>query len=169
MKFQKKIKKNYIKISNKINEILNNKKYNIQTSIDHNENNILNILFDDTKSLSVTYEIMGIYDNKCNIFSWGDSNLLTNNKINTIIKKIKKTKNLLQNIIIDNKYDDNDFIEKILYYVENNIFFINEKNIINLIYYCCYKTECLSVINDNIIINNKKYIIFYFITDIISV
>ena len=111
---------------------------------------------------------MGIYDYKCNIFSWGDSNLLTNKKISELIKKIKKSKENIKNTIIQNKYEDNKYIERILYYIDNCMFFIQEKNMIDLIQFCGYITNCMDIIINDKIIHGKRYKIYYFITEILS-
>lgn len=168
MKFQEKIKKKYIVSTQKMKELLLNKKYSIDDTVNQNEDNTLIFYSEQKKILSTKYEIMGIYDYKCNIFSWGDSNLLTNKKISTLIKKIKKSKENIQNTIIQNEYEDNEYIERILYYIDNCMFFIQENSMIDLIQFCGYITSCMDIITSDKIINGKQYKIYYFITDILS-
>jgi hypothetical protein len=176
------INDNFNEITKKFYTLLNNKKdnyddYIIENTIDNNEQNIINLFSKSNKEkklLSLAYEIIGIYDIDCNYFSWENNFILTNKTTNKLAKIIKKEKKNLQNYIIKKKYNDIDYMEKILYYISNDTFYLQKNNLPDLLKYCCYfaniknNNKILGILAQNIKINEKNFEVHYFITDIIS-
>ena len=73
MRFADIIEKDYNDMLEKTKFFLNVTSYFIENTINKNDENILVIYNDDNKNkkiCSIVYEIMGIYDANCNIFSW---------------------------------------------------------------------------------------------------
>jgi hypothetical protein len=163
----------YNKTINKISFLLKEKDYIIENTIDKNEDNILDIYSNNKKEkklLSLKYEVMGIYDYNCNLFSWESMMILTNKKINNLSKKVKNSKKEIKEMIIKNQYKDIGYIERMLYYISNNVFYLEHGNLPELVKFSCYfvNDKTFGVLVQDDIINGKKYGIHYFITDIIS-
>ena len=101
--------------------------------------------------------------------------IIADKKINIISKNIKKYKSNIKDSIFQKKYDDTDYLERILYYINNNIFYITQDNINDLIKASCYianngkldNSKVLGVIMQNTEINKKKCFTYYFATNII--
>lgn len=163
----------YNKTIKKISNLLKEKDYIIENTINKNEDNILNIYSDNKKEkklLSLKYEIMGIYDYNCNLFSWENMMILTDKKQNNLSKKVKKFKKIIKEMIIKKQHKDIGYMERILYYISNNVFYLEQSNLSELVKFSCYplNNEIFGVLVQDDIINGKKYGIHYFITDIIS-
>lgn len=163
----------YNKTIKKISNLLKEKDYIIENTINKNEDNILNIYSNNKKEkkiLSLKYEVMGIYDYNCNLFSWENMMILTNKKLNNLSKKVKNFKKELKEIIVKKQYKDIGYMERILYYISNSVFYIEQSNLLELVKFSCYSVNdrVLGVLVQDDIINGKKYGIYYFITDIVS-
>ena len=149
------------------------KDYIIENTINKNEDNILDIYSNNKKEkklLSLKYEVMGIYDYSCNLFSWENMMILTNKKLSILSKKVKNYKKEIKEMIIKKQYKDISYMETMLYYISNNVFFIEESNLLDLVKFSCYILDNMVfgvLVQDNVI-NGKKYGIHYFITDIVS-
>jgi hypothetical protein len=167
--FENKINEKYLELTEKMNEILNNKDYFIENKIDNNNEYTLDVYLSSNKKkvMTVVCRSMGFYNYNCETFYWGDCILPTNININELAKKIKKTKNKLKKMIIEKKYDDVAFLERILYYVSNNVFYINEVNIQDLIKYSCHVTDSMGIlVQQN---REKKRGIYYLVREITQI
>jgi hypothetical protein len=164
----------YNEMTKNISNLLKETEYIIENTINKNDENILDIystLKKEKKILSVKYEIMGIYDYSCNLFSWDNMMILTNKNLNNLSKKVKKYKKNIKEMIITKQYKDIDYMERILYYISNSVFFIEQNNLLNLIQFSCYSLysdNILGVLSQDKMINGKIYGLHYFITEIIS-
>jgi hypothetical protein len=173
-KFSDMINNEYHETTKKLSNLLKEKDYIIENTINKNDDNILDVYPNDKrekKILSLKYEIMGIYDYNCNLFSWENMMVLTNKKLNNLSKKVKIFKKEIKEFIIKKKFLDIEYMEKILYYISNNAFYIEKENLIDLVKFSLYsvkKDNVLGVLVQDNIINGKKYGIHYFVTGIIS-
>ena len=164
--FEKKITKKYIDLTDKMNQILNNNEYSVENSIDNNDEYTLDVYANKKKVMTVVCQMMGFYNHDCETFYWGDTMIPTNTNINELVKDIRKSKKKLKKSIIEQKYDDIQYLERILYYISNNVFYIDELNIADLVKYCCYKTDSMGVLVQHKITKNKKHAIHYLIREI---
>jgi hypothetical protein len=170
MKLQEQINKKYLSLTKKINEIIGIDDYKIKNKISKNNEHLMDVFLikNNKKIMSTKCEIMGFYNKDCNTFYWGDLFIPMNTYINKSLKKIKKSKNKLKDMIIDKKYDDIEFLEQLLYYVSNNVFYIDDTNIDKLARYVCYKTDSLGLLLHKEEINKKQYILYYLIKEIVQ-
>ena len=166
--FENKISEKYLVLTDKMNEILSNKDYFIENRIDNNNEYMLDVYLSSSKKkvMTVACRSMGFYNYDCETFYWGDCMLPTNTNINELSKKIKKTKNKMKKMIINKKYDDIVFLERILYYVSNNVFYIDKGNVEDLIKYCCYVTDSMGVLVQK---KEKRQRIYYLVQEIIQI
>lgn len=168
MKFHDKIKKNYQKTSQNIENTIKHTKYIIDENIDKNGQNILNIYSNDKLILTVKYQIMGFYNKEQNLFFWSNINYIKNNNLTSITKKLRSMKKKLEDIIIDGTYEDIQYLESLLYYFDNDIFIIDKNDICNISYAAIYFSNAIGTLSHNIHINDKKHKIYYLVTDILS-
>jgi hypothetical protein len=141
-----------------------NIKFDVTTSINESNENIIELKYKNKRILYGHYDILGIYDVKNFLFEWAWNFQINKN---TPTKKIYKFSETLLNNLSNNKYEDIDYLERIIYYVKNPIFFIDKKNINDLIKVSNYALNgngILSTYDDE----NEKKRIFYIITDIIG-
>jgi len=171
MKYKDIINKKYLSLTSDIKNIIGNNEYYTDENFEQENNNyILNIFLKsgNKKILSVNYEILGLYNDKCNIFYWGNSLIPFDNNIYKLAKKIILSKKKLKKYIIDKKYSDTAFMEKLLYYTANHIFYIIPDNIDDLLKYSCYITNSIGIVSDNISAEKTLHI-YYIIKNIIEI
>ncbi|ATZ80578.1 hypothetical protein BMW23_0531 [Bodo saltans virus] len=163
MKYYKYINKVYDKYTNDFRLKTQNKNTKIITTND--EKNNISFFLEKEKIFTGTYTIAGFFDTSSNMFFWGaliipkNKALFFDNK-----KQIKK----IEKKIINKKYDDVDFMEKIRYYVKNNSFYINNDDFVILQKFCCVASKSIGIVSETINKDNKKYIILYLINKIIQ-
>jgi CRISPR/Cas system-associated protein Cas5 (RAMP superfamily) len=157
-------------VSSDIIKLPKNYKINIATEYEHEHehehanNYILDIIIEKKKILSVKYELLGIYDKSCNLFEWASKMKLIDKISIKTTKNILKYKNKLKEHIINNTYSDMEYVERILYYLSNNIFFIEENNIQDLIKVCVFISKCQGIVKQD---NNNVHK-YYAVIDIIG-
>jgi hypothetical protein len=150
-------------IGSNYNEYIdNNDKYIIEIS-DENEK-IINLFNNKRKLLTAKYQILGIFDKKCNFFIWAKYLPLINKSLIKIMKNIKSSNDEIKDIVSKNKYKDVEFLEIIMYYLSNNMFIIDEYNIKMFLKYCIYISKCKGILINK---NDNKYT-YYLIVDIIG-
>ena len=99
-------------------------KFDVQFGKSQHED-LLDIYGNGKIILSARYEILGVYDIGCNLFMWGKNLQIVDRQLIKISKKIKKNAVEIQKMILKKKYSDTAYLEKLLYYSRNNIFFIS--------------------------------------------
>lgn len=178
MEYNKNIKKKYIEATKSIKELMANcKEYTVEISDDHVEN-ILNIYCvptnskekNDKKILSAKYEILGSYDTQTCLFYWSKSMPLVDRELTKIVRSIKKRKVIIEEMIIEKTYKDSEYLETILYYLNNNIFYIDPPNVDKFIEFCVGFSECKYVFiskNDKTSGFGRDMYFYYIITDFV--
>lgn len=159
--------------SNNLSQSLNNilkdhSNYSINIVNDSHKYSYIDVFgINSKKILTVKYEILGTYDATSGIFNWACDQMISNKEITTLSKQIKKYSKDLKKMIIKNKYNDTNYLEKIYYYLSNTIFFLESVNLIDIIKISIFVTKCKGVIKNNNSSNNKITTL-YLVTDIIS-
>jgi len=139
-------------------------KYKIIIGREYTNEFILDVQVEDKVILSLKYECLGVYQRPCNLFQWANKmDLLHKMSVNKT-KSITKYKEQVKDYIINNKYTDSEYLERILYYLSNNIFFIEESNMTDLIKLCVYISKCKGILKHE----QDANCIYYAITDIIG-
>jgi len=158
------VKQKYNKITKKLKDILITDNYNVQNSINSNNDKVLDIYIDTKKILTCNYDILGVYDVNCGIFSWSTTLKLVDRELLTKVKHIQKYNKELEKLIITRKYSDIEFMETILYYISNNMFYIESDNIEQLLEFSCFITDSIGYL----IQKEKNKYIYYLITNIVN-
>ena len=166
------IKNKYVKLSKQLLELTEKcQEYSIETKSSGHDDKILDVYCKNKKILSAHYEILGTYDSQCNLFFWAKNMQLIDKQSTKLSKRIKSYHKEIEEMILNKKYNDLDYLEKILYYTKNNIFFMMPDNLETLIEFSVTISECkgvLSQVNDNLAKENKIVYSYYLITDIIG-
>ena len=157
------INKQFLKLVQLKNELLKDNEYMINV-IDNLDENILDVYSDKIKFFSCTYELLGSYDINTNIFIWGNDHTIVNMQYIKNILHIRKESKKIEDIIINIKYDDLGYLERLYYYVTHNIFIISTTNINELMEFCVSSSETKGVVAEK----KDNKITFYLIVDIIS-
>lgn len=168
MNFEDIIKNEYRELTKSLADVLkNNTNYIIEIVINPNDN-IMDIFDDNNKKiLTIQYEVLGTYSNNLGIFSWACDNIVGNKEIIELSKNTKKYSKNLKKLIIENNFEDVKFLERLYYYLSNNMFFIDNKNINDIITISVFVTKTLGVVKSNNT-SNKNITTFYLVTDIMS-
>ena len=170
--YKSQIKNKYVNLSRQLIELMEKcQEYSIETKSTNNDDKILDVYCKNKKILSAHYEILGTYDTQCNLFFWAKNMQLIDKQSTKLSKKVKSYHKEIQEMILNRKYSDTDYLEKLLYYTKNNIFFMMSDNLETLIEFSVVISECrgvLSQINDNLAKGNKTVYSYYLITDIIG-
>jgi hypothetical protein len=134
--------------------------FNDQTSMIISQTNNINI--------SANYITIGVYDPTCGLFTWSWNNMITNK--NKKIIKIKEYISKLEKYIEKKTFDDTEYLEKIHYYLSNDIIHISLKNLNILEKMCMYIIHGKGIIREVYIPSDKKrkYYTSYLIIDIIG-
>ena len=159
MNYKDIIFKKYTNLTKMRNELLNTNNYDINI-VDNQDEKILEIFSNKSKIFSATFEKIGTFDINTNIFIWANEHIICDKKFIKNINNIRKSKNELENIIINNKYTDLSYIEKLYYYLSHNIFIISFDNINELLNYCVSVSNSKGVVFEK---NNKGFYVFYLI------
>ena len=157
------INKQFLKLIQLKNELLKDNEYMINV-IDNLYENILDVYSNKQKFFSCNFELLGSYDINTNIFVWGNDHAIVNKEFIKNILHIRKESKKIEDFIINTKYDDLSYLERLYYYLTHNIFMISTTNINELLEFCVSSSETKGVVaqkKDNIIT-------MYLIVDIIS-
>lgn len=160
------IDEKYDTLTSKIKKILNfDEPYDLQIS-DNSIEKLISIYQKNKLVMEVKYELIGVYDANCNLFTWSwglelhDKSLIENGK------KIKNYKKKLEMYVAKKIYSDAEYLERLLYYISNNTFLVNPKNISIL------EKACVSLTKTHGIIKNSSgqsgnISVYYLIVDIL--
>ena len=121
--------------------------------------------------MTINYEILGIYDEQTNLFTWGCNFEIINKKKIMLSKIIKKKSNTIKNIITTLKYTDVEYLEEIYYYLSNNMFYIDNTKLINLVNISLFITKKKGIVVGNgSLFDNQQLAtkVFYIITDVLG-
>lgn len=165
MSLQELINKDFNKLTQKLSSILNNRTYKIDAKVTKYDEKIINIYDNkDDLILSANYETIGTYDMATSILFWESAfQLFPKSELYEQMNLYKKE---LSDHIINRKYNDSKFMEEMYYYITNNICYINDKNIENLMKLIIHITKHMGIIDESTE-DNKK--IFYVITNILTI
>lgn len=174
MSFEDIVKNEYNELTKSINDILKDHiNYSVQIVSDpHTDNKILDVFVMlqngiNKKILSVKYEILGTYDTQTEIFCWGCDQLLVDKNLTNLSKSIKKYSEKIKKIIIKHQFKDSIFMERIYYYLTNNLFLVKPSNLQDILQIAIFVTHTKGILK-SLTGTNNKIITFYLITDIIS-
>lgn len=132
---------------------------------DSSGNKTMNLYCDKTKkNISVKYELLGSRDTKCELFIWGSSMQIIDKTIVGNCKIIKKYKSQIEKYIYDKKFKDIDYLERILYYLSHNVFFINNDNVHDLVKISAFVVKSVGVV----ILTGDNIVTYYLVSDIIG-
>jgi hypothetical protein len=131
-----------------------------------NGDNIVNLSCEN-KKVTVTYEPIGLYDTTTSLFSWTWKFSTLSRKRIELSKMIKKFMPILKSHIIEKTYVDNEYLEKIYYYLSNPIFFLDAMRLNDIEKLCSYILDGKCVLKAPSNVDNKK-IIIYVVIDVIS-
>jgi len=168
------VKNTYNNLTKPYNDLISHCKtedININIISDNYGDKTIEVFCKNTKIISAKYDVLGVYDDQLNLFTWGWNVELIDKNIIKNTKKIKKQTKSIKSDIIKRKYSDIGYMEKILYYISNNIFFISKDNITGLLEYCVYITQTKGIIKQVTKAQNSKnklITIYYLVTDIIG-
>lgn len=164
------IKIEYENLSKTLNGVLeNNKEYEVAIVEDSDER-ILEVFNKNNKKILTTkYEILGSFNKKLNIYCWGCDSLVKNKELTNLSKEIKNYSKTLKKLIINKQFKDEEYMERLYYYLTNSMFYIENENLSDLIKISIYISNTKGVvIQENIDSFNNKINIIYLVTDIIS-
>lgn len=166
-KYEDMVKKEFIDLTKQFNELMKNNKDYIVKIVDNDDENILDVFNGKKKIFTATYEILGVYNTECRLFTWSKNMPLIDKLLTKLSKKIKAMLPILKNIIINNEYSDVEYLERMMYYLSNGIFYIVPDNIPILLQFCTFVTRSHGIINDKLR-DNSLFHVYYAITDIIG-
>lgn len=150
---------------------LQNKTFNIELSqykvkLGENINEqVLDIYTNDKKITSSKYELLGIYDESTNLFVWGSSLNPSDSNQYLTVKNIKNYLSKIKSFIINKKFNDVGYMEKMLYYLSENIIYLLKENINDFKMLCSYISKKIIVFKKD---SNSNLISMFLLTDILS-
>lgn len=158
--YKSEIEKNISELTKIKDNIIGNNNYKIEL-LDKFNDFTLNIYNDKKIICNCSYEMLGTYDIGTNIFVWENSQTIKNEKSIKNLLLIRNSYKIIKSLIIENKYDDVSYLERMYFYLKNNIFILSKQYIQEFINYCICISEMYGiVVQQNL---NKTY--FYLITN----
>ena len=154
-------------IENNIDELTKIKKQLIDDEpyaielLDKYDDSTLNVHNSKKIICNCSYEFLGAYDNSSNIFIWSNSQSIVNKKNIEKLLEIRKSYKTIKSIIVNNKHSDISYLERLYFYLKNNIFIISRQNIKELLNYCICISKMHGVLEGKT--NLKTY--YYLITN----
>ena len=149
---EKEINNKFIKLNQLSHDLLQKCKSN-NITINENDNNTIDVICNKEKLFMAEYEILGSYDVSNGIFIWGWKMIDRENKHKT--KSLKKYYKNIHNYVVNNKYSDIKYLERIHYYLSNDIFYLENDHLDIIIKFCCATLNSIDVIH----YNDKLYMI----------
>jgi hypothetical protein len=138
--------------------------YTIKNS-PNQEEKIIEIYNDEKKIISTKYELLGIYDESTNLFLWGNS-LVPSDKTESIrVRDILEYSKKIKALILNKKFTDIGFLEKMLYYLSSPIIYVLKENISQLIMLCVFISKKIILMRRDA---NTNIVTFYLIVDVLS-
>ena len=157
-------------IINNESEILIKSVENILNNNDNNYsiifvNDIIDVINDKNKNiLSCNYHNLGSFNKKMNLFTWSCDKFINNKEYSLSSEYIKKYSKKIKKYIINQKYDDYEYLEKMYYYLSNSIFIVDKINIEDILKISIFITKHKGILKKEI----NDVITYYIILDILS-
>lgn len=163
MKLSDLIESSYLQYTKKLSSTMpNNQSYKIVPTVTEYDEKIITLSTKNNSILVAHYDIVGTYNDVLGIYYWASSfELLAKSKIFAAMKEYKK---ILKKHIIDRTYDDEDYVEKIYYYISNPIIGINKENLDILVKLVIFVTKYMGVVIEKLTDSQQ---VLYVITDVI--
>lgn len=163
--FENDVNNNYKHI-NDLGNIINSKykKLKISKNID-NRTIIIHNAETNIKLLEFHYIFIGSYDVDKSIWIWSYNNFTLDTKGRSFKTTIDKTiKDIMNNV---DKYSDFAYVEKIYNYLSNNMFYVENKHILDIVKISLYSLGGKGVITDFVDMPNINKLDFYVIKDVV--
>jgi hypothetical protein len=158
--YKSEIEKNIDELTKIKSNIIDTSEYQIEL-LDKFNDITLNVYNDKKIICNCSYEEIGTYDVATNIFVWGNSQIIKNDSSIKNLLLIRKSYKTIKSLIIGNKYNDIGYLERMYFYLKNNIFILSKQYIQEFINYCICVSEMYGIIVQQNL--NKTY--FYLITN----
>jgi hypothetical protein len=126
---------------------------------------VAEIYNNDKKIMSSKYELLGIYDETTNLFVWGSSIIPANKNDTLRVRDIREYSSKIKSFILNKKFSDVGFLERLLYYLSENIVYIIRENISDLTMLCVFVSKKFVVFKSNA---NTNVTSIYLLTDVLS-
>jgi hypothetical protein len=164
------IKDEYVKLSRQLTDLTEKCQEYVIEIKGTNDDKILDVYCNNKKILSAVYEILGTYDTQCNLFFWSKNMKFADRQVTKISREIKKHSKKIKSMILEKKYKDIDYLEKMYYYTSNNIFFVFPDNISEIIEFSVFFCKCKGILKykNNSAKEGKLIYTYYIITDILG-
>lgn len=169
-KYEDIINEKYKKLVEEFESVKKTNNYKLEIINDNFENRTIDIYSNNKKIMSVSYEILGMYDPGASLFVWGHKFNIANSKLVKLAKLIQKSYNVVEDAILSMKYYDIEYLERIYYYLKNDMFYIDPENINSLTIISLVLSNAKGILIDNTTFMNKKNPTktIYLVTDILT-
>jgi hypothetical protein len=154
----------YYKEAQQLYNNIDSQQYTIRLGENPNEN-VAEIYNNDKKIMSSKYELLGIYDETTNLFVWGSSIIPANKNDTLRVRDIREYSSKIKSFILNKKFSDVGFLERLLYYLSENIVYIIRENISDLTMLCVFVSKKFVVFKSNA---NTNVTSIYLLTDVLS-
>jgi hypothetical protein len=158
--YKNEIEKNIDELTKIKKQLIDDFPYAIEL-LDKYDDSTLNVHSAKKIICNCSYEFLGSYDNSTNIFIWSNSQSIVNKNNIEKLLEIRKSYKTVKSVIINNKYNDISYLERMYFYLKNNIFMISQQNIQELLNYCI----CISKMHGVLEGKNTSKTYFYLITN----
>lgn len=154
----------YYKEAQQLHNNIDTQQYTIRFGENLNEQ-VIDIYNKDKKIMASKYELLGIYDESTNLFIWGSSINPSNINLTLQVKNIRNYDFKIKSLILNKKFNDIGYIERLLYYLSENIIYILKENIYDFIMLCVFISKKFVVIKRDF---NTNIVSMYLLTDVLS-
>ena len=158
--YKNEIEQNIDELTKIKSNIIGDSQYSIEL-LDKFNDVTLNVYNDKKIICNCSYEEIGTYDVSTNIFIWGNSQAIKNEKHIKNLLLIRKSYKTIKSLICNNKYSDIGYLERLYFYLKNNIFILSKQYVKEFMNYCI----CISKMNGIVVQQNSNKIYFYLITN----
>ena len=140
-------------------QLIGDTQYSIEL-LDKFNDMTLNVYNNKKIICNCSYEILGTYDTTTNMFVWSNSQSIKNELHIKNLLAIRKSYKNIKILIINNKHSDIGYLERLYFYLKNNIFIMSKQYINEFINYCISVSGMYGILAQQK--SNKIY--FYLIT-----
>lgn len=154
----------YYKEAQQLHNNIDTQQYTIRFGENPNEQ-VIDIYNKDKKIMASKYEPLGIYDESTNLFIWGSSINPSNKNLTLRVRDIQDYSSKIKSLILNKKFNDIGYMERLLYYLSENIIYILAENIHDLIMLCVFVSKKFVLIKRD---SNTNIASLYLLTDVLS-